>query len=74
MSTLKARVIEYIDVMSEKKLATIEPLLKLLSEDDSSDDPFYSEANQARLLKAAADMKAGANIAVHEIDFEVGDD
>jgi DNA-damage-inducible protein J len=30
-------------------------------------DPFYSEANIARLKKAIADMEAGRNVAEHEL-------
>jgi len=36
-------------------------------------DPFYSEANMARLRQAIADVKAGKNMTVHEL-IEVGDD
>ena len=36
-------------------------------------DPFYSEANMARLRQAIADVKAGKNMTVHEI-IEVGED
>ena len=36
-------------------------------------DPFYSDANMARLRQAIADVKAGKNMTVHEL-VEVGDD
>jgi DNA-damage-inducible protein J len=36
-------------------------------------DPFYSEANMARLRTAIADMKARKNVAEHEL-IEVDDD
>ena len=36
-------------------------------------DPFYSEANMARLRQAIADAKAGRNMTVHEL-IEVEDD
>jgi DNA-damage-inducible protein J len=36
-------------------------------------DPFHSEANITRLIEAIADMKAGRNVAVHEL-IEVDDD
>jgi len=36
-------------------------------------DPFYSEANMARLRKAIADADAGRNMTVHEL-IEVDDD
>ena len=37
-------------------------------------DPFYSEANMARLRKSIADVKSGkAKLTVHEL-IEVGDD
>ena len=35
-------------------------------------DPFYSEANMARLKKAIADMEAGKNVKEHEL-IEVDD-
>ncbi|MDR0221119.1 MAG: type II toxin-antitoxin system RelB/DinJ family antitoxin [Lachnospiraceae bacterium] len=36
-------------------------------------DPFYSEANMARLRKAIADANAGRNMTMHEL-VEVEDD
>jgi hypothetical protein len=30
-------------------------------------DPFYTEANQARIREATADARAGRNMAVHEL-------
>jgi DNA-damage-inducible protein J len=36
-------------------------------------DPFYSEANMARLRKAIADADAGVNMTEHEL-IEVDDD
>jgi len=36
-------------------------------------DPFYSEANMARLRKAIEDAEAGRNMTVHEL-IEVEDD
>ena len=36
-------------------------------------DPFYSEANMARLRQAIADAKAGRNMTVHDL-IEVEDD
>jgi DNA-damage-inducible protein J len=36
-------------------------------------DPFYADANMTRLLTAIADMKAGRNIAEHEL-IEVDDE
>ena len=36
-------------------------------------DPFYSEANMARLRKAIADAKEGKNMTEHEL-IEVDDD
>jgi len=36
-------------------------------------DPFYSEANIARLKKAIADMEAGKNVKEHDL-IEVDDD
>ena len=36
-------------------------------------DPFYSEANMARLLKAISDAKAGRNMTEHEL-IEADDD
>ena len=36
-------------------------------------DPFYSEANMARLRKAIEDAKSGKNMTVHEL-IEVEDD
>jgi DNA-damage-inducible protein J len=35
-------------------------------------DPFYADANMARLRAAIADMKAGKNVAEHEL-IEVDD-
>ena len=31
-------------------------------------EPFYSEANQARLLKAVADLNAGKNVVIKTMD------
>ena len=70
MSVLKERVLDYIDVLPERKLASLEPLLRLLSEEETIDDPFFSTANQARLIRAAADMEAGVNISIHEIEAD----
>jgi DNA-damage-inducible protein J len=36
-------------------------------------DPFYSDANMARLRAAIADARAGRNMAEHEL-IEAGDD
>ena len=36
-------------------------------------DPFYSEANMSRLLRAKADAEAGRNMHVHEL-IETDDD
>ena len=69
-SALKERLLEYIEVLPGRKLATLEPLLKLLSEEETIEDPFFSEANQARLIRASADMEAGVNISVHEIEAD----
>jgi hypothetical protein len=41
-------------------------------ESEMSEDPFYSEANMARLRNAVADMKAGRNMTEHEL-IEVED-
>lgn len=38
-----------------------------------SADPFYSETNMKRLLKAVADAKAGKNMTEHQL-IEVDDD
>ena len=67
MSDLKERLIEYITVLPDRKLKTIEPILRLFSEEETTEDPFLSKTNQSRLIRAAADMKAGVNISVHEI-------
>ncbi|GHV07842.1 DNA-damage-inducible protein J [Clostridia bacterium] len=33
----------------------------------AAEDPFYSEANQAYLRRAIADVEAGRNVSYHEI-------
>ena len=47
------------------------PTLKKKIE-ETVDDPFYSEANQARLAQAIADIKAG-RVTAHEL-IEVDDE
>ena len=71
---------QLLDGFSEYQLENVIGVLRNLrdlafrsfSEDTHSEDPFFSEVNQARLRRAAADMEAGVNVSIHEI--EAGDD
>ncbi|MDR2505801.1 MAG: hypothetical protein LBD16_06815 [Oscillospiraceae bacterium] len=39
----------------------------------AGEDPFYSEANMAELMRRIADIEAGRNLAQHDL-IEVDDD
>jgi len=48
MSALKERIIEYIEILPDNKLVTLEPLLRLLTEEQAVGDPVTPVSDSDR--------------------------